>query len=126
MNQNVGETLFRQDEYGNYYWYKSKQWFAIENPGSNYAVAYQGQKYFTQEETNREKGILNVQKYFNDHIVRYNYLLANYQARGLQLSDNDEKEFYELGEELQIDYSQPLHQLPQITRDEAEKIYDNN
>ena len=84
MNQNVNQTLFRQDQNGNFYWYKNRT-FLIENPSNptnsssvSYAVdtiSNEGRKYFTQEETNRENEILNFQRIFNSYVVRYNDIL---------------------------------------------------
>ena len=135
MNQNVNQTLFRQDQYGNFYWYKNDN-FLIENPtnsnSSNVAYAVdsisnEGRVYFTPEQTNRENSILNFQREFNRFVVRFNDIIRHRDdiyPRSLPYDLG--RELDQLGDEISVDFSRPLHLMEQMTRDQAQEVYDDN
>ena len=135
MNQNVNQTLFRQDQNGNFYWYKNDN-FLIENPtnsnSSNVAYAVdsisnEGRVYFTPEQTNRENSILNFQREFNSFVVRFNDIIRHRDdiyPRSLPYDLG--RELDQLGDEICVDFSRPLHLMEQMTRDEAQEVYDDN
>ena len=129
---NIGH---RQDQNGNFYWYKNDN-FLIENPtnsnSSNVAyaldtISYQGIIYFTEEQTNRENSILNFQREFNRFVVRFNDIIRHRdEIYPRSLPNNLGKELDEIGDAIGVDFSRPLHLMEQMPRDVAEEIYDAN
>tara|TARA_B100000497_G_C7554907_1_gene335096 strand:- start:213 stop:632 length:420 start_codon:yes stop_codon:yes gene_type:complete len=136
MNQNVNHTLYRLDQDGNFYWYKNNT-FRIENPSTptnssnvSYGVdslSFEARKYFTQEETNREVTILNLQREFNTFVDRWNVIIRYQDAiYPRSIPSNLMTELNEIGDEIGVDFSRPTHEMLRITRDEAEEIYNDN